>query len=108
MVRRYRFQMAGTCGVNLPGNGEKAAAQNTAHPIFVGENTIGVRKIFFVILSNKILRPMKGGNDKKKVSSYICEVCEKRIIWNKFIAEEKGKEKRLRSVISLCQGCSAC
>jgi hypothetical protein len=50
-VWSFRFQMVGTCGVNLPGKGEKTAAQNTAHPILVGENTVGVRKIFFVILS---------------------------------------------------------
>lgn len=34
-------------GVALPDKGEGAAAQNTAHPILAGDNTIGIRKIFY-------------------------------------------------------------
>jgi len=61
--------MAGTSGVNLPGKGEKTAAQNTEHPILVGENTIGVRKIFCYSEQSE------GLSLERSEKSSMCSVC---------------------------------
>jgi hypothetical protein len=42
------------------------------------------------------------------LSSYVCIGVVLRRNKNNFIGEERSKEKRLRIVISLWKGCSAC